>query len=260
MLGKVNFELTPVPSFFIFAKQGEPQSSPYAQGRHNEHSKTSNHSRCHNYLHRHRYSCATMITAADLLTIAILLLAAITNGIVAASDENPSNSEEENTNYFLACSSEDIPLALSTATALLLEDESLVHSTTRDGEHCLHLSALSGNVELVKLLLEKGADPNIRSTYESGLRMHPLSWSVYYGRADIIELLLKHGADVNADFDVKRGPETVEPLTALDVVEEILMQMDDDGDNKNRFIDTRNILVKYGGKRYVSEYGAGEEL
>ena len=95
--------------------------------------------------------------------------------------------EEENSEYFFACSGGEF----QTVKTLLEKDPSLVHTTTKDGEHCLHLSALSGNAEIVALLLDLKADPDVRSNWESGLRMHPLSWSTFYGRHEIIELLLK---------------------------------------------------------------------
>lgn len=157
--------------------------------------------------------------------------------------------DEENSEYFFACSGGE----LSKIKTHIESDPSLVQATTRDGEHCLHLCALSGNAEIAQLLLEKGADPNIRSEWEAGLRMHPLSWNTFYGRSEIIELLLKHGADVNADFDHGRPNEAgeLEKVTVLDVVEEILMNAEDNED-KQRFIETRNVLVKNGAARYAS--------
>jgi len=65
-------------------------------------------------------------------------------------------------------------------------------------------------------------------------------------------LLLKYGANVNADFDLdgkgQRG-------TVLDVAEQILLGSADDVDSredKERFVKTRNILVKNGAVRYAS--------
>ena len=77
--------------------------------------------------------------------------------------------------------------------------------------------------------------------------MHPLSWSTLYGRFEFIELLLKHGADVGADFDPGGG----ETATVLDVVEKILLGSEDD-EEKGRFIQTRNVLVKNGAMRFAS--------
>lgn len=158
--------------------------------------------------------------------------------------------EEENSEYFFACSGGEF----QTVKTLLEKDPSLVHTTTKDGEHCLHLSALSGNAEIVALLLDLKADPDVRSNWESGLRMHPLSWSTFYGRHEIIELLLKHGADVNADFDLGKDENGAAGKgTVLDVIEQILMGMDkEDQEEKERFTKTRNILVKNGAMRYAS--------
>jgi ankyrin repeat protein len=147
----------------------------------------------------------------------LVLLAAVT--VCDATD----NAEPigENSDYFFACSDGE----LSKIETLLEKDLSLVHKTTKDGEHCLHLSALGGNAEIVKLLLGKGADPDVRSSWEGGMRMHPLSWSTFYGRYEIIELLLEAGADVNADFafGAKNDDGKFEVGTVLDVVEQILL-------------------------------------
>ena len=99
-------------------------------------------------------------TRRPLRLIAPILLV-ITPSSISTEEQPP-----ENTEYFHACSSGD----LSTVTSLIASDPTLVHATTRDGEHCLHLSALSGNADIVKMLLEKGADPDIRSTFKDGLR------------------------------------------------------------------------------------------
>mmetsp|Transcript_8684 Transcript_8684/g.15107 ORF Transcript_8684/g.15107 Transcript_8684/m.15107 type:complete len:196 (-) Transcript_8684:656-1243(-) len=173
----------------------------------------------------------------------ILHMIAFISIAIGATDPSGENSE-----YFFACSGGE----LATVEYHLESDPSLVHKTTKDGEHCLHLSALSGNAEIVKLLLEKGADPDIRSTWEQGLRMHPLSWSTFYGRHEVIELLLEYGADVNADFDLgKKENGVAQKATVLDVVEQILIGTEND-EEKERFIRTRNVLVKNGAKRYAS--------
>ena len=117
----------------------------------------------------------------------------------------------------------------------------------------LHLCALSDNADIVKLLLDVGADPDVRTTFEGGMRMHPLSWSTFYGRHAIIELLLKANADVNADFDISKNEDgTPQKGTVLDVVEQILLSGLDGSEDKERFIQTRNVLVKNGAVRYAS--------
>ncbi len=182
------------------------------------------------------------------MTVALVVLRSRATPEVAAVTESSEPKEEENSDFFFACSGGD----LSTVQTLLEIDPSLIHKTTASGEHCLHLCALEGATDIVQLLLEAGADPDVRSTWEQGLRMHPLSWNTFYGRHEIVELLLKHGADVNADFDLGTSDAfgAKEGTTVLDVIEKILIGIEDEGE-KERFLKTRNVLVKYGAARYA---------
>jgi len=54
-------------------------------------------------------------------------------------------------------------------------------------------AAIGGHIEIVKLLLERGADPNLP---EEGIapRGHALHSAVVYGHTEIVKLLLEHGA------------------------------------------------------------------
>ncbi len=56
----------------------------------------------------------------------------------------------------------------------------------------LYNAASSGHVEIVRLLLENGANPNITSYDWEGT---PLATAARSGNKLIVELLLKHGAD-----------------------------------------------------------------
>ena len=42
----------------------------------------------------------------------------------------------------------------------------LATARTENGETCLHLTGIYGALEVTKLLLKRGADPNVRSTFE----------------------------------------------------------------------------------------------
>lgn len=187
-------------------------------------------------------------TFAVLIVHMLVLMFAQVNVIFTSAAEVKTNDELDS--YFFACSGGNLDKFIE----MVDDDPTLVHRTTKDGEHCLHLCALEGNAEMAKILLEKGADPNIRSAWDQGLRMHPLSWSTFYGRYEIIDLLLKHGANVNADFDLSRkeGDKPAAVGTVLDVVEQILLNSDPDDEDKKRFVETRNILVKAGALRYAS--------
>lgn len=187
------------------------------------------------------------------ITLAVLCNAMMINLATAATTKEESTKNTaaaDNSEFFHTCSDGNYDKFKS----LLDADPSLIHATTKDGEHCLHLCAISGNTQIVQTLLEKGANPDIRSTWKDGLRMHPLSWNTFYGRHEIIELLLKYGADIEADFDlggsINEKTGELEKVTVLDVVEKILASEVDD-EQRMRFAVTRNLLMKHGAVRYA---------
>ena len=49
---------------------------------------------------------------------------------------------------------------------ILEEHPNWANARTENGETCLHLAGIQGFPQVTKLLLEHGADPNVRSTYE----------------------------------------------------------------------------------------------
>ena len=62
------------------------------------------------------------------------------------------------------------------------------------GEPILLLGAYNGNTEVVKLLLEKGADVNVKRADDGTTALWIAS---YEGKTEVVKLLLEKGADVN---------------------------------------------------------------
>lgn len=71
-------------------------------------------------------------------------------------------------------------------------------------EPALFLAVARGNIEITKLLLSKGANPNIVYKEESP-RVVPLILAILYNRAAVCKVLLAYGANPN-------GPEELEGL------------------------------------------------
>jgi ankyrin repeat protein len=77
---------------------------------------------------------------------------------------------------------------------LLDDDTAAASSWSPDGFTALHLAIFGGSEEAVRLLLERGADPNALATSEIA-RVRPLGTAVFVGRPDLEKILLEAGAD-----------------------------------------------------------------
>ncbi|KAK4194345.1 ankyrin repeat-containing domain protein [Triangularia verruculosa] len=59
------------------------------------------------------------------------------------------------------------------------------------------LKAKSPSEDVVKVLLDAGADPNVITDEESGSHGYPLLLAVKCGRLDLVKMLVRYGADIN---------------------------------------------------------------
>ena len=68
------------------------------------------------------------------------------------------------------------------------------------GGYPLHIAVLVGHEGITELLLQKGADINIRARDQNGGT--PLHWAAFLGNKQMAELLVEAGADINStDYD-----------------------------------------------------------
>ena len=74
--------------------------------------------------------------------------------------------------------------------------KSLLNEQTEQGDSALHLAVSTENYEACKLLLEEGADVNIRKTKNLVTPLHLASKSAK--NIEIVKLLVANGANVNA--------------------------------------------------------------
>jgi ankyrin repeat protein len=88
----------------------------------------------------------------------------------------------------------------------LLEKGADVRATNRFGVTAIHTAAAAGEVQTLRLLLDRGADPDPKilpgpDAFVWGGGRTPLMWAALLGHEDCLKLLLEKGADVNAtDF------------------------------------------------------------
>lgn len=155
--------------------------------------------------------------------------------VVLSDDEHAASPSSD---FFFACSGGK----LEEIKTYLTDHPGWINGRSENGEACLHLTGIDGHTDVTEYLLVHGADPNIRSTYEGGLRMHPLSWNVYGGHIGNVELLLKYGADPNLDFGSMVAAN--EDVTALDVV----LQLIENIDQNTRFVELEKMLRENGAK------------
>lgn len=78
---------------------------------------------------------------------------------------------------------------------LLEKDESLINSFNKNGETPLHVASNFNRVEVVKILLSRGADANAKSNRK--LFKSPLHLAVLKNNAKLIDALIRSKCDVN---------------------------------------------------------------
>eukprot|EP00568_Trieres_chinensis_P013821 CAMPEP_0183299186 /NCGR_PEP_ID=MMETSP0160_2-20130417/5987_1 /TAXON_ID=2839 ORGANISM="Odontella Sinensis, Strain Grunow 1884" /NCGR_SAMPLE_ID=MMETSP0160_2 /ASSEMBLY_ACC=CAM_ASM_000250 /LENGTH=191 /DNA_ID=CAMNT_0025461379 /DNA_START=57 /DNA_END=632 /DNA_ORIENTATION=+ len=184
----------------------------------------------------------------------LLLIVAAASRVLAqqASRAHTILSKNEEIAFFHSCSGGEV----DTVRRMLKEHKGLAHATTEEGESCLHLVAISGNLEIAQALVDSFADLNARTTFDGGLRMHVLSWHVYAGHHEIVKLLLDHGARINDDFDL--SAQSDEKVTALDIAEK-LSGGKTDSPNPDKFEITYKLLLERGGKKYRDLHGSDKD-
>jgi ankyrin repeat protein len=86
---------------------------------------------------------------------------------------------------------------------MLLDHGAKVNARNSYGSTPLHDAALSGQRQIVEMLLERGAEIDARDQ-DSGAT--PLYNAASWGKLDVVRLLMEKGADINVRTKVGKTP------------------------------------------------------
>jgi ankyrin repeat protein len=115
--------------------------------------------------------------------------------------------------FFEALRGNDFPKV----SKLLQDDPSLVYATDPSiGDSPLHCTATDSKIEIVKLLIFKGAHIDAFDHPSGG--MTPLMHAIYNGAMEIVRLLIAHGANVNATSGGRTALHVAANCRSFDVI------------------------------------------
>jgi len=129
---------------------------------------------------------------------------------IAASQVRPQHEEDNRryqavvrtleragveTDIFAAIACDDVGRVRS----ILPHDPKCGSKKNAAGRPALHRAVTLDRKQILKLLLDKGCDPDVRSTDKNGYEGETaLLGAAFWGRLECAEMLIKHGANVNA--------------------------------------------------------------
>jgi len=76
---------------------------------------------------------------------------------------------------------------------MLANDPDLANVADGSGRTPLHAAAWNGRLEVARLLLDTGADPDVKDLAQKGT---PLEWAAWSARAEMVKLIVEHGATI----------------------------------------------------------------
>jgi hypothetical protein len=189
------------------------------------------------------YKKATMMATFSFHLIALLCLFVFV--IIHAEEEG----DHLPMSFLEACTHGDVEQVRKD----LLAHPSYATGRSPQGETCLHVAGIEGQPEVTRIILAAGGDPNTRSTSSHGQRMHPLSWNTYGGHVEVVKILLEKGANVNLDIDWPVNGSKAK-ATCLDILDTILpKERPTEGKeltDTQKYYDLMDLLIENGGKRY----------
>jgi ankyrin repeat protein len=124
------------------------------------------------------------------------------------ADANAKSDIEETPLHSVSCGEYESQEAGLRVAELLLQRDADVNARRKDHSTPLHVASYYGNVEIVRLLLDNGANADAKSVIEES-PLHKVSCGEFESQeagARVAQLLLEHGADVNAQCHDRSTP------------------------------------------------------
>jgi ankyrin repeat protein len=85
---------------------------------------------------------------------------------------------------------------------IISENPDRINQIDEDGNSFLHLAVRAGNADIVKFLISKGADVNIKDIYGQT----PIQIAPHIGNAEVVIQLVSKGAEINIKNSIGRTP------------------------------------------------------
>ena len=158
------------------------------------------------------------------------------------------DSSEKISDYEIATPSVDLLTAIDKGNISVIKQHIDAGSNLNDypipkglpfeGAEPLTLAVLKGNSEIVQLLLDNGADIEIKAKNKDGAT--PLHWAAFFQQKEMVSLLIESGANVNS-ID-SNG------LTPVDSATYMKLTVMNDEEKLKNIMRVIEILIKNGGK------------
>jgi uncharacterized protein len=131
---------------------------------------------------------------------------------------------------------------------ILDDDRAQAAALSTDGFTALHLAVFGGQEDAARLLLDRGADPNVLSRNEN-VRVQPLGTAAFVRSVPLARLLLDSGADVNGRGE---GGFTALHSAAQNGDEELARLLLEGGADKSLATDDGKRAADYGLRELLS--------
>lgn len=145
---------------------------------------------------------------------------------------------------------------LETVKRLIKENPELVNSRNSTGRFPLEMAAQTGQTDIVKFLLEKGADVNLNRGGATALHMA----AIYGGKTEVITLLLENGADINARTGNGYTPLNLAVIGKQKEIAELLIEKGGEINLENQNFTQLLYISASGGIKKISDIALKKEV